>query len=169
MAGALEGLDKVVRIYQTAFNAIRTFVFTIFQGILQNVENVLNSFITTINGFLNSLPDFIKDNVYNITGGSIDIKQGKGLLQELTFAKDFKIPQHAVTGLQLGDDIRSRISQGLHDTGQGFIDRGAQAFDRAQNVQVTNVNVEVGTHVGDDDELIRVVRQAVRSGRLTAS
>ena len=52
------------------------------------MENILNSIIRLVNDTLNSLPDFVKDTVFNVTGGAIDIKQGVGLLQETTLAAD---------------------------------------------------------------------------------
>ena len=98
------GLDFIVHLIQNfGPTAIRVFIGFVngiigllesaFRGILTFVQNILNTIIRTINDALNSLPDFVKDTVFNVTGGSIDIKKGVGLLQEIDVAGSFELPR----------------------------------------------------------------------------
>lgn len=174
IGGVLEGLDQVVRFFQTAFNTIQIFVLKIALNIVQVVENMINSVLEVIRKFLQEtvmpllaegsrwdpsgtlarLHDTIRDATYKV-----DVTSGlSGRLAELQ--------TYSPTGLGLGDDIRGRVSENIRNRGQELIDRGTEALDQARNVQVTNVNVEVGTNIGDNDELVRVIRDAARTGRL---
>ena len=98
------GLDFVVHLIQNFVpTAIRVFIGFVngiigllesaFRGILTFVQNILNTIIRSINDALNSLPDFVKDTVFNVTGGRIDIKKGVGLLQEIDVAGSFSLPR----------------------------------------------------------------------------
>ena len=98
------GLDFIVNLIRGfAPTAIRTFLGFVngiigllesaFRGILTFVQNILNTIIRSINDALNGLPDFVKDTVFNVTGGRIDIKKGIGLLQEIDVAGSFSLPR----------------------------------------------------------------------------
>ena len=160
--------------FQTAFHFIRAFVNNFVIDVLTFIENMLNAILSAIEQFIRSALQPLADQagtIFDIGGLATKAKEfleGFSLRVDITSGLNRIDPnQYVPPGLGLGDDIRDRISQGIRDTGQDLIDRGGQAFNRAQNVQVTNVSVEIGNNVGDDDELIRIIRDAGRTGRLT--
>lgn len=172
VGGALEGLDTVVKLFQQGFHNIRVFVHGVLVTILTAIENFVNGALSALETlFISALRPFEHGALYEVIrpivgdeglqafidrggfGLSVDFTSGLGSL-----------PDYTPTGLGLGDNIRGRISEGLRTTGADLISRGGLAFERAQNVQVTNVNVEIGTNVGDDDALRRQLRRWTQQG-----
>lgn len=174
IGGALGGVDSIVKFFQQGFHNIRVFVHGVLVTILTAIENFVNGALNALETlFISALRPFEHGALYEVIrpivgdeglqafidrggfGLSVDFTSGLGSL-----------PDYTPSGLGLGDDIRGRISEGLRTTGSDLITRGGLAFERAQNVQVTNLNVEIGTNVGDDDALVRKLRQVTQQGLL---
>ena len=176
VGGALEGLDLVVKLFQTAVNWVEVAFDNMGLAVLTTLQNLVNGALGLIEEFIHGVADLLEPVAYTfidpggLIGRTMDALRSVNF-DDVNFIGDRVVRSTAgfqAPGLGLGDNVREQISQGIRQTGQGFIERGGAAFERAQNVQVTNVNVEIGTHVGDDDDLIRTIGQAMDRGRLTA-
>ena len=87
-----EAFKIAVRTVIEFINGVIGLLETLYRAMLGFIQRVLNSMIRFVNDALQALPDFLKDNVYHLTGGQIDIKQGK-LIQEVAFADNFSLPR----------------------------------------------------------------------------
>ena len=174
--GALEGLDHLVKTFQTAFHFVKAFVHNFAIDIIGVVETMLNGILGAIEDFIRGALEPIAAragtilDIGGLASAAKEFLEGFSLRVDLTSGlKRIDPNTYVAPGLGLSPNIREDISAGLRSRGQDLIGQGADAFNRAQNVQVTNVNVEIGNNVGDDDELIRMINQAVRTRRLLPS
>lgn len=174
IGGALEGLDQFVKMFQMAFHFVRAFVHNFIIDVIGFVETLLNQILAGIEQFIRGALEPVAaqaGTIFDVGGLATKAKEfleGFSLRVDLTSnLQRIDASQYTPTGLNLGDDIRGRVGEGIRNIGQDYIRRGGEAFERAQNVQVTNVKVEIGTNVGDNDELVSIVRQAARAGRIS--
>ena len=133
-----------IRVFIGFVNGIIGLLESAFRGILTFVQNILNTIIRSINDALNSLPDFVKDTVFNVTGGRIDIKKGVGLLQEIDVAGSFELPRVGLpagiggawrcagrsAGIRVAAIFGRRRRQYLHHCGNEHSHRGRAIWHR---------------------------------------
>ena len=131
-----EAFKIAVRTVIEFINGVIGLLETLYRAMLGFIQRVLNSMIRFVNDALQALPDFLKDNVYHLTGGQIDIKQGK-LIQEVGFADDFSLPR---------------------------VQLPAFAQGAAASPTVINVNVQPTTLIGDPDAVAGDINELMRRG-----
>lgn len=166
VGGVWDGLDQVVRLFQTAFHSVRVFLHGIFVGIVQMIEDVINGALEVIKQFIHRalLPLLAAASRFDPTGKIAELHDK---LRDLDLSVDFTgniapLPDYTPTGLG-GENPGSLIADNLRRRGQQHIEYGQSRLQEASQI-VVNVNVE--NNVGDDEKLFDMINEGIRTGRV---
>lgn len=157
-----QALNSLLQVFIHVFTIPTQLAFSLVKTVLSLIEGLINGIVDGINGMLDSMPGWMKDNIYNFSGGAIDIKKGWqiGRLDLTSGLVAPEVPEIQIFQPETPSPQAPSVSPEPVDIS------GRNAGQSGETRNIVNVRVDIGTNVGDNDELVRMIRDAAQSGRL---